>query len=63
MKPTLTLTIGKEATKKQIEKAVEKVYELSGEFAIMVLMEEGVPSLPEQGKEVKDGEHHYNVRG
>ena len=62
MKPTLTLTIGKQATKKQIEKAFKKVYELSGEFAIMVLMEEGVPSLPVQ-EEVKDGEHHYNVRG
>jgi len=62
MKPTLTLTIGKQATKKQIEKAFKKVYELSGEFAIMVLMEEGAPSLPEQ-EEVKDGEHHYNVRG
>ena len=46
MKPTLTLTIGKEATKEQIEKAVKKVYELKGEFEIIVLMEGEVPSLP-----------------
>ena len=39
MKPTLTLTIGKQATKEQMEKAVKKVYELSGGFAIIVLME------------------------
>ena len=37
MKPTLILTIGKGATREQKEKAVKKVYELSGEFAIIVL--------------------------
>ena len=39
MKPTLTLTISQEATKEQIEKAVNKVYELKDEFAIIVIVE------------------------
>ena len=39
MKPTLTLTISQEATKEQIEKAFNKVYELKDEFAIIVIVE------------------------
>ena len=39
MKPTLTLTISQEATKEQIEKAVNKIYELKDEFAIIVIVE------------------------
>ena len=54
MKPALTLTISRDATKEQIEKAIRRVNELKGEFEIIVLMEGEVPSLPEQVKEVKD---------
>ena len=39
-KPTLTLTIGKEATQKQIEKAVKTVYLLASDFKIAVVMED-----------------------
>ena len=39
MKPTLTLTISQEATKEQIEKAVNKIYELNCKFKIVVIVE------------------------
>ena len=51
MKPALTLTISRDATKEQIEKAIRRVNELKGEFEIIVLMEGEVPSLPGQRKE------------
>jgi len=39
MRPRLTLTISQEATKEQIEKAVNKIYELNCKFKIIVIVE------------------------
>ena len=52
MKPTLTLTISQEATKEQIEKAVNKIYELKDEFAIIVIVE---------GKEEAEGQGNVSL--
>ena len=40
MKPTLTLVIDQNTSKEQMERAVKKLYELKGEFSLIVVMEE-----------------------